>query len=373
MQKTDIIKDEQNKIRDTILRKLENPQTIINYLNDYVIEQHDAKEEVAAAFSTYATKVLNQGEKLPKNHMLFLGSTGVGKTYLMQVLAKRAGIPFVQGKLTGKSTEGYKGENLSELFEQVKTAADEDAPHVIVYLDEIDKLARDDWGSGSGFGARIQDELIGWLEEATIIGDKKNPRPINTKNILFILTGAFHGSTGRDLEDIIKKRLTGEKHVGFGMQQTQQYTTQDLIAKITPQDLIEYGLKQELVGRMPSIVPFHPLTTEHKVRILKEAKDSQLTLYENLFKLRGYNLIIEPGVHEVIAERCPKETGARSLNAVCAQLFKRVILQTKELADEKNNIVMTPQRAEQLLNVPRMKERESNDIQYTVEERETMT
>lgn len=336
----------------------EEPKSIVAYLNQYVVGQEDAKIAIAVAFSNYMTKVRTQNEELLKDNLLLIGPSGVGKTYMVSLLAKRASLPMVQTKLTGKSTEGYKGENLSTVFEQMRAMTTGEAPYGIIFFDEIDKLARDESGSGSGFGPRLQDELIGWLEEATVLADRKDEKKayngLNTRNILFVTAGSFQSTDeGSSLAGIIRKRLgKGQRQMGSGVQQKSKDDDAEYeLTKVRPEDLVAYGLRPELVGRLPSLGVLHPLTIDDKVRILTATKRSPITNYTQLLLLKGYHVEIDSAVPEVIAGYCPEETGARALNAVCNDLFTEIIFDPELYADDQKVIRVTPDLARKLINM----------------------
>ncbi len=365
----------------------EEPKSIVAYLDRYVIGQEEAKKAVAVAFSNYVTKAKSQNEELQKENILLIGPSGVGKTYMINLLAKRAELPVVQTKLTGKTAAGYKNENLSCVFEQMRSLAPgEEAPYGIIFFDEIDKLARDRWADGeSGFGTRLQGELIGWLEEATVLGDQKNEKGkygINTKNLLFIAAGAFQGSDeDSSLAAIISKRLSKKRRqIGFGMVENGKIETREIeiggdneaagrsetrnetneknekaqgniLYKVRPEDLIAYGLKPELVGRLPSLGVLHPLTIEDKVKILTSTQKSSLTSYTNLLAQKGFQVELAPEVLEIIARRCPEETGARALNAVCSDLFKDIMFDPLQYADDQKVIRITSELAGKLISL----------------------
>ncbi len=330
----------------------EHPPSIVRYLDEYVIGQHQAKKSLAVTFSNYMTRYRTRDENLPKDNALLIGPTGVGKTYMVHLLATKAALLMIQTKLTGKSTEGYKGENLSEIFEQLRVKTDEQAPYAVIFLDEIDKLARDEWGSGSGFGPRLQDELIGWFEESTNVSDssKNKGNLINTKNLLFVTAGAFQGFGGNSLSAIITKRIGGTRTIGFAHNQINEEDT-CLLDRTKPDDLINYGLKPELIGRLPAIGVLHPLDLEQKASILTNSKGSPLHRYTNLLKIRGYQLRVEEGVAHIIATHCPTETGARALHSLCHTLLTDIIYEPKKYANSQKIISLNTDLAESILSI----------------------
>lgn len=337
----------------------DKPTRIKAYLDRYVIGQDHAKKIVAVAFSNYMTRYNSKNENLPIDNILLIGPSGVGKTYMVSLLAKKAKLAMAQTKLTGKSSEGYKGENLSTVFEQICTNSKSKAPYGVVFFDEIDKLARDYWGSSSGFGSRLQDELIGWMDEAAVKGERLptggHSFSLNTKNILFVTAGAFRGEGEETtLEAIVEERVgkeEGRKKVGFGADvRSNDKESEEYLVRVTPEDLIKYGLKPELIGRLQSVGVLKSLTTEDKITILKEAEESRIKQYTALFKEKGFGLEIDEEVYGVIVDATPKETGARALSSVCNALFTEYLFDPQELASEDNVIHVSAEQARKFIS-----------------------
>ncbi len=330
-----------------------DPKSIVAYLDQYVVGQEGAKKTVAVAFSNYMLRCETKDESLPKENVLLIGPSGVGKTYMVSLLAKKAKLPMVQRALTQVVAEGYVGESISSgIFGELCSLTQEEAPYAIVFLDELDKTARDRWGSGSGFGSRIQNQLIGFLEAgvSSIEADRKEGtrRQLDTRNILFVTAGAFRGSDGEpSLDDIVEQRIGREGAVK--KPRKEKYVLQD----VQPEDLIKYGLKAELVGRLPAVGVLTPLSEYARLKILTDVKDSPLGRYKQLLQLRGYRLQVKDGVPEVIANYCPTETGARALNSVCSDLFRDIMYDPKQYADKEKVITLTPVLVRRLVNLYR--------------------
>ncbi|MBI3632090.1 MAG: AAA family ATPase, partial [Candidatus Vogelbacteria bacterium] len=312
----------------------DNPKNIVAYLDRFIIGQLKTKVLVATAFSAYMMKVKTSDHDLPKDNIFLLGSSGVGKTYMMSLLAKKAGLLYLETKLSGKSSEGYKGINLSQIFISVREKTKDDAPYGIIFLDEIDKLAniRDN----DFFGHVLQDEMIGWLEEEEVLLDSgpsskdakdlKTKLSLNTKNLLFVVAGAFQDNGSNSLANIISKRMSkGSYKIGFGADSKTKINGSVSFSNVTPEDLIEYGLKPELLGRLPVVVALDDLTLDDKIEILRRAENSCLTRYKKLFSIKGFELLVTEDALEAIAKECPAETGARALNSVCSKIFYRLL------------------------------------------------
>ena len=313
----------------------------MGFLDQYVIGQEHAKKSIAIAFSNYMTMKEAQDETLPKDNLLLIGNSGTGKTYMISLLAERAGLPIAKSKLTGKSTEGYKGENLSTVFDQIREKTSDQSPYGIVFLDEIDKLASDTWGSGAGFGSRLQNELIGWMEDAVVQTDDKKKESIRTKNLLFVTAGAFSGSDAyASLSKIVQTRVGDMK-----------CTAQELLYHVRPEDLVSYGLKPELVGRLPVISVLNPLTVDDKVRILTQAKESVLSGYRRLLQFKGYDTRLEDDFPVFVAEHAPSNTGARALHAVCNNIFTDILFEPEKYAGEDGAIILDAGLAKQIMSL----------------------
>lgn len=353
-----------------------DPKSIVAYLDQYVIGQKHAKKAAAVAFSNYMLRKETEDESLPKDCLLFLGPTGSGKTFIMKLLAEAADVPYAKASLSGKASEGYVGHRLSDVFKQIRDKTKDEAPYGIIFLDELDKIAMTSESFSNGdYGPKLQQEMIGWLE-----GDKINLTYYNdagrrealfdTKNILFVMAGAFHGpGKEHSLENIIAKRLGQEKRIGFGASESREIhegIQEDMLSHVLPRDLIDYGLKPELVGRITTRATLHELTTEDKIAILKRSKDSVIRKYARLFIVKGYTLNITDDVLQVIVEHCPQETGARELNTICSDMFLDVLYDPENFAKEKT-ICMTPKLAQELLSAHGEREAEEQHATASID------
>ncbi|MBI4152213.1 AAA family ATPase [Candidatus Woesearchaeota archaeon] len=327
-----------------------DPQSVVRYLDDYVIGQEEAKKDVAVAVSSLMMRKATGDETLPKMNTMLIGPTGVGKTYMMKILARKAGIPFAFTKLVGRSAEGYYGQNVSKVFDQIHLQAkgkeeDEEAPYGIVFLDEIDKIVYGGVGGKFSFGEQMQNELIGWVEEDHLSralgeGNSRTAYQLNTKNLLFVVAGAFQGRGKQHdgLSEIIASRLAGGRQIGFGAAHPQRAEKDSLLHQVQPEDLMSWGFLPELVGRFPVVSTLDRLTEEQRVRILTEAKDSTLAGHVRLLTAQGYTIKDPTLLAQLIVSRCPAETGARGLASVCSQLFRDVLFDPSAFADNNKNI-----------------------------------
>ncbi|MDY7033011.1 MAG: AAA family ATPase [Thermodesulfobacteriota bacterium] len=317
------------------------PEELEAYLDEYVVKQREAKEILATKVCTHFNKIrlFEEGHKTDKygvisyikNNIIMIGPTGVGKTYLIKLIAKKIGVPFVKGDATKFSETGYVGGDVEDLVRDLVHEADGDinmAQYGIVYIDEIDKIA----SSGGIIGpdvsrTGVQRNLLKPLEETEVDlkvphdpmsqleaieefrkTGKKKKKTINTKNILFIVSGAFEG-----LEDIIKKRLH-KQEIGFGAEIQSKDEETEFLKQVTSEDFMTYGFESEFIGRLPVAAVYERLNVEDLYKILKNPNSSVIMSKKNDFKAYGIDILFEDDALYMLAERAYKEgTGARGL------------------------------------------------------------